>query len=854
MQKTCQQRQSWNTEKRLKIYLENTLSNAIYKDNINREKTERERLQEICEKKDEEILIEAMKQAEKEQYYSNLIANYEERIRQDKASDEQFAMLKIQNTELEAQLNEERTKALTEIERLFKENESFKAANKECESTICELNRVLEQKMVELKELSEGNMKLTVELHEKDQKSCNLWEACEQNKKELQQEVEKNNLLEENLQKALVTSQQFEQKVENAQTALDVIQKELADTRVQLNDAQSKLKDFCTRLTSNETELANSQAQLTEAKQAHAAKVMELTQSFEKNTETQLKECSEHYQKMMEQRVKETTEIFEDRISKLTAELEAGAEKATQARDMEHQAALQTLKDSFKQKELNFESERQEFELKLKERLEAKESLENENAALKCYNEYQERTERGTKSITRCPEELLIPNPNANKAASRHFRGTVFPKRREQQDIDKKHKEAIEGLNKENEEKLEGLNKEIVLLSEEKEKYKNESSLLAVLKCNFISKQAKMEELENVRQEERKRIEDRHESERRAKEDTIAQLRQENKEKERAILNSQAAMQDIRVTINLWQDKVDEKKKLLDEAKETIKSKDTQIAYLREQLKLITESNKANLEANKAKTDKDKKEQLKLQAALRIKEKEVVELKEQQKVTLKKLDEENRRLKTDRVELAQMLQEYTGKINSLELQLKDRQAELEAAKTREGDAAGKENQWYTQALKWKAEADKLKKAVVRLEGEKTRLNLENDMLTGHMNANQKIHLHQKIKEENNGLRTENYKLREEAKFMREKMGKMDKDLQYLQAKYRIGHTEMIDLPSKYEFRIEQLEDKLQKEVAISMELSKLPEVAPLYKESLGEAEPIEQIARAIDYLVQTIRV
>jgi len=338
------------------------------------------------------------------------------------------------------------------------------------------------------------------------------------------------------------------------------------------------------------------------------------------------------------------------------------------------------------------------------------------------------------------------------------------------------------------------------------------------------------------------------------KDEVIAQLKKENKEKEMAIMNSQAALQDIRATISLWQEKVDEKKKQIDELKENSKSKDTQLVFLKEQLRLLTEANKTNLETTRQKTDKDKKEILKLQVSLKNKDKEITEIKEQQKIESKKIEEENKKLKTERFALVQEVQEYNGKLVKLSEQVKNLQSDLEAAKTREGDAAGKENQWYTQALKWKTEADLLKKDLVRLEGEKTRLNMENDMLTGHMNANQKIHLHQKIKEENNVLRAENYKLKEEAKIMRERFTKTEKDLQYLQAKYKIGSSELVDLPSKYEFRIEELEEKLQKEVAISLELSKLPEVAPLYIGSAPVAEPIEQIARAIDFLVQTIRV
>ena len=357
-----------------------------------------------------------------------------------------------------------------------------------------------------------------------------------------------------------------------------------------------------------------------------------------------------------------------------------------------------------------------------------------------------------------------------------------------------------------------------------------------------------------MRQEERARIEERFESERKLKEETISQLRQENKEKEKAILNSQAAMQDIRVTISLWQEKVDEKKKLLDEAKENIKSKDIQLTYLKEQLKLLMESNRANMDLTKSRDEKAKKEIMKLQVSLKSKEKEVVDIKERSHTATKKLEEENRKAKISNLELTQSVQEG----NKMIAELKEKMIKLESQnnelKNKAEDVSGKENQWYGQAIKWKGEAEKMKREVVRLEAEKVKLNMENDLLTGHTNANQKIHLHQKIKDENNNLRTQNYKLSEEVKILKEKATKTDKDFQYIQAKFKLSHTDMLDLPSKYEFRIQELEDKLQKEAAISLELSKLPEVAGIYTEKLEGTEPIEQIARAIDFLVQTIRV
>lgn len=46
----------------------------------------------------------------------------------------------------------------------------------------------------------------------------------------------------------------------------------------------------------------------------------------------------------------------------------------------------------------------------------------------------------------------------------------------------------------------------------------------------------------------------------------------------------------------------------------------------------------------------------------------------------------------------------------------------------------------------------------RLEKEIEKLNRENDQLIGHKNPSQKIQHHVKIKEENNKLREENFKL------------------------------------------------------------------------------------------------
>ncbi len=111
-----------------------------------REKTERERLQTACERKDEESLSETMKQAEKEQHYRELVANYEEQLKRTKASDEDFARMKIQNQELQNKAQEamatleEVSRSLTgkaeEIGAKDKELAGLKETAKKAEETI----------------------------------------------------------------------------------------------------------------------------------------------------------------------------------------------------------------------------------------------------------------------------------------------------------------------------------------------------------------------------------------------------------------------------------------------------------------------------------------------------------------------------------------------------------------------------------------------------------------------------------------------------------------------------------------------------------------------------------------------
>ena len=294
------------------------------------------------------------------------------------------------------------------------------------------------------------------------------------------------------------------------------------------------------------------------------------------------------------------------------------------------------------------------------------------------------------------------------------------------------------------------------------------------------------------------------------------------------------SIKDVKEILTMWQKKVDEKRKLLDEAKECIKSKDSQISYLKQQITFLTDN------AKTPETSKYDKELLKLQVTLRTKEKELYDLKEQHNNTLESTKQETLKLKMERNELEKMVKELKTKNTTLKSQCKLLQSGIDKHKGQE--PSNKENQWYSQSMKLKAEVDKLKKDVVRLEVDKSNLRIENDMLAGRINSKQDIHSLQKMKEENKMLRNENHRLKEDVKGM--------KDEQSFQSKYRTDFSSK----SQVQSYINELEERLQKELLIANELSNLPEVSTLYMKKLNMLDPIEQIAQCIDYLVESIRV
>ena len=280
------------------------------------------------------------------------------------------------------------------------------------------------------------------------------------------------------------------------------------------------------------------------------------------------------------------------------------------------------------------------------------------------------------------------------------------------------------------------------------------------------------------------------------------------------IVNSQATLKKI---VNGWQEKVEEYKRTLEELKNLIKKKEEHNLVLEEQTKTSIKS-----EVNK------EKDFLKSQLALKNKELE------ETRIAVQMLDSELCDVKASK---GSLIKELSDRIAFLESQLKAKEDNEE------------NNQWHTEAIRLKSELDKAKGRMKFLEEEKGRVDLEISMLNGHLNANQRIRLLQKIKEENNNFRAENYKLREEGKLMREKLIRTEKDFQYLQSKCKLSSGE--SLPSKYEERIKELEERVQREVEVLMELSKLPEASSLHLEDSSK-DPIDIIIQAIKYLTKVV--
>ena len=154
-------------------------------------------------------------------------------------------------------------------------------------------------------------------------------------------------------------------------------------------------------------------------------------------------------------------------------------------------------------------------------------------------------------------------------------------------------------------------------------------------------------------------------------------------------------IQERKGRINVLEEKNEEKRKCINDAKDCIRSKDSQINYLKQQIDLIKENQQ---EIGRNKTDIENNEIAKLQLLLKTKEQNLDQLKGKNKIVTEKIIEENRSLRMERARLEQLVKE----------------AKQSLQRNQEGIIVNKENQWYMQAAKLKAEVDKMRKEMTRI--------------------------------------------------------------------------------------------------------------------------------------------
>lgn len=193
--------------------------------NILSEKERREKLQEICDKKDEELLIEITKQAEKDQFYKQTIENYEKQLKNsyNKESDEDVAKIKITNVEMSRQISciqEQKEQTIKELESKCKECEEYKNAANQSINMMEELAASFE------------NNKLELDNYQKKEKSLQEENnILNKEKSELQNKI---NLLEQDMKS-------YSEKTIQLSTTIDLLKKQLITEEQKTNDLVDKL-------------------------------------------------------------------------------------------------------------------------------------------------------------------------------------------------------------------------------------------------------------------------------------------------------------------------------------------------------------------------------------------------------------------------------------------------------------------------------------------------------------------------------------------------------------------------------------------------------------------------------------
>ena len=287
---------------------------------------------------------------------------------------------------------------------------------------------------------------------------------------------------------------------------------------------------------------------------------------------------------------------------------------------------------------------------------------------------------------------------------------------------------------------------------------------------------------------------------------------------------------ELKNKLKTWKKILIDHNKILSEAKKSIEERDIQIEVLNKKLIYIVESTKVDIE------NKYRKEIANLQSEIKAKQKELKNSKEQYKINVIKIEEDIRKLKVERIEFTKTIQELKGKNSSLSSQCKNLQLIIES-KTEHNET---NNYLNSESLKLKLEIESLKKEIARLELEKGDSPLDISIKNEPVDPNERIRLFQRIRDENNALRAENYQLKENLKAIKGKVQKIDPI---------INEDQKIMYPYSNKYK-----ERLEKEMKVFDLFKNVPELAKLFIDRSNALDPLEEIRIIVEHLIDALKV
>jgi chromosome segregation ATPase len=284
------------------------------------------------------MLIESMKQAEKEQHYSNLITEYEETLKESKEREEEVKMMRQQNKELEEQLIKEKHKNLQKMNILTKEKEE----------TITQQNNLAEEKNKEIEQLKKDNELILNNLKESEEQIIQLQNKLEEQYNELQNTNKK---LKEQL---MTNTKQSDNKIMELERILKETQEELhvykATSEISINNTETELKKAHVKILEYEQEISELQEKLMTAND----ELEKTKRSFSIKLESVIKQSEEEAQSRYKESIKRSKEQADEVIKSL--ELEITNLKAENRLGEVANDELERYKELLKAKELECES------------------------------------------------------------------------------------------------------------------------------------------------------------------------------------------------------------------------------------------------------------------------------------------------------------------------------------------------------------------------------------------------------------------------------------------------------------------------------------------------------------------